>query len=424
MLEVIKALLDKGADPTLNDSKGSTALWYAMEDPSGGDETVKLLTKEDFWTKNKYKMSLQKFVNQPDPTDPTGKLKTRERGINKEAQEFLADLSKKQQQELNERLKKAIDNDEVDTFTELIKDGADPFIKNNQGQTCLHITTQLHKDNIVKKLITYISEQKKNNEISTWVNTHDNNGKTAYALAVELKEKNVEKSEEPHFNMQMYNKKKEAKENGKIYEEIINLLEPYLYSNIIHRQIKKTNTPEEIKKIKNLIENPQTDINQKNNNGTCLYEAVSAENKDVVKLLLENKNIDPNSENEDLYSPLYLAVWRENDEIVKLLLDNKKININAICRNNSEKQQTPLNKAVANKNVAIVKLLLEHNADRTIKNSDGKTPEEVARSMDVKELIELFEQKNNPSELNVLTKLLEVLKDRLTDLLRAVKNLA
>lgn len=125
-----------------------------------------------------------------------------------------------------------------------------------------------------------------------------------------------------------------------------------------------------------------------------LFLAVNNENKEIVKLLLSNKNINVNQmsifyrySSERIHdfqvdntrfevnkNPLHLAIEKGNIEIVKLLLQCEKIDINSLkiyktygdddeCYSNWLKitEQTPLHVAIEQNNIEIINLLLKNN---------------------------------------------------------------
>ena len=49
---------------------------------------------------------------------------------------------------------------------------------------------------------------------------------------------------------------------------------------------------------------------------------------------------------------------------------------------------TPLIEACKNYNVDMIKLLLEHDADPNIKNNSGKTPLDIAKTKEIKSLLQ------------------------------------
>ncbi len=93
-------------------------------------------------------------------------------------------------------------------------------------------------------------------------------------------------------------------------------------------------------------------------------------------------------------SALHMACANGHIEMVKYLLDVLHCEIN--IKNTSE--NTPLSWAALNGQKEVVKILLEHNADYEIKNSQGKTPSEVAYDSGNLEIAEMITQKEIESK--------------------------
>lgn len=93
--------------------------------------------------------------------------------------------------------------------------------------------------------------------------------------------------------------------------------------------------------------------------------AIENKNIEIVKILMQNKNIDVNvkyilSKNGEK-TPLHMAIEEESIEIAKLLIQNKNIDINTICITEDEKK-TALHMAVQKESIDIVKLLLQNES--------------------------------------------------------------
>ncbi len=175
-----------------------------------------------------------------------------------------------------------------------------------------------------------------------------------------------------------------------------------------------TTSAENAEIVKLLLEHKADPNSKDSDDSTSLFCAVDNCNVKIAKLLLEH-NADPNVKNSYDNTPLFRAVDRCNVEIVKLLLEHKadpnskgrmfdygvvsslhravdKCNVEIVKlllehKANPNTEDATLHKAVDNGNVEIVKLLLEHKADPNVKDSYGKTP--------------LFRAADSPSSDNV-----------------------
>ena len=82
-----------------------------------------------------------------------------------------------------------------------------------------------------------------------------------------------------------------------------------------------------------------------------------------------------------------ILYFRGNLEVAQVLL-HKDVNVNAV--KNKGNKETPLHDACMNGHVSTAQLLLEHGADRTIRNGDGLTAFQCAKSKGHTEVTELF----------------------------------
>lgn len=67
-----------------------------------------------------------------------------------------------------------------------------------------------------------------------------------------------------------------------------------------------------------------------------LHLAVSMSNSDIIGLLLKHPNIDINIKSSNLRTPLHIAVIKQKTEIIQLLLQQKTIDVNALDENNKK----------------------------------------------------------------------------------------
>ena len=103
---------------------------------------------------------------------------------------------------------------------------------------------------------------------------------------------------------------------------------------------------------------------------------------DTINLLI-SLGLDINKQDIKGNTLLHVAAFCNNSsDIVTFLLNNgAKLNIQ------SESGNTPLHVASMMNNIQIVQLLLDHGADITIKNNEGKTAEDKAKSALIKNLL-------------------------------------
>ncbi len=143
----------------------------------------------------------------------------------------------------------------------------------------------------------------------------------------------------------------------------------------------------------NLFLQAGMDVNDVDSAGTpMLCNAVRADQKEIVQLLLD-KGADVNIISKDRgYSPLMDAIWRENVELADLFIKNGA-NLNLI----SNDGQTPLILAVGNGNVRLCELLAQHDADGKIKDHMNMTAYGYAKLFKktaIQEILEKYEKAN------------------------------
>src|SRR5690606_27566053 len=111
------------------------------------------------------------------------------------------------------------------------------------------------------------------------------------------------------------------------------------------------------------------------NSDTALHFACQKGNEQLVRLLLNNKNIEPNIENNNNIPALYLACSENFYAIVKLLIENKKTDINRGHPFQGVSEIRVLHLACVNKNAKMVRILLDHeNIDPNVQDDGGYTP--------------------------------------------------
>ncbi len=136
--------------------------------------------------------------------------------------------------------------------------------------------------------------------------------------------------------------------------------------------------------LKNLINENDTIINQKNKEGFTLLILASYKGKnEIVDFLLKN-GAEVNAISE-MGTALMAAVVINNTEIIKRLIDaGADVNLS------DNAQRTALHLAVQFRNKSSVELLLFYNADKTKIDSKGKTAFEYAVFSGNNEIINLL----------------------------------
>lgn len=101
--------------------------------------------------------------------------------------------------------------------------------------------------------------------------------------------------------------------------------------------------------------------------GTPLFIASQEGHEKVVKLLLDNSNVDVNKATEDGATPLFIACCNGHEKVAKLLLEHPNIEVDKARHNGC----TPLHAACQNGHEKIVKLLLSKPAVEVDEATDG-----------------------------------------------------
>ena len=136
-----------------------------------------------------------------------------------------------------------------------------------------------------------------------------------------------------------------------------------------------------------LIKMPNLKINCfGEDNCTPLFLATMLFYNQIVKILLEREDIDPNILSVG-YVPLQIAVLKNNLEAVKLLVNDKRTDLNAQGKDGD----TALHYAISLKEIEIVKILLDSNRiDVNAVNNELNTPLHQAALFNFIEAVELL----------------------------------
>ena len=156
--------------------------------------------------------------------------------------------------------------------------------------------------------------------------------------------------------------------------------------------------------VRDLLEKG-ADINVENKHGWTALHWATANNPNVLKVLLEKLEKDGmtdkiNAQDRYGWTPLHVAARDGTPEVVQALVENGA-NINAQDENGC----TPLHIAVQNGTLEQVKALLEAGADKSIKNKEGKTPRDL-----IEERLKNEKVPNKKPELGQIKKALDAKK--------------
>lgn len=130
--------------------------------------------------------------------------------------------------------------------------------------------------------------------------------------------------------------------------------------------------------VKLLLDQDDIQVDPKTNQGmTPLHMACTGGYLDIAMLLLK-KGADVNAQDNRGISPLFFAVAKDHPDVVKLLLEQKGILVDL---QEMSYGYAPLHQAAEGGNIVMIKLLVEQgNAGTSLKNKAGETPLKVAKA--------------------------------------------
>ncbi|XP_052902367.1 ankyrin repeat domain-containing protein 27-like [Anopheles moucheti] len=135
----------------------------------------------------------------------------------------------------------------------------------------------------------------------------------------------------------------------------------------------------------------RVDLNAVNGEGyTALHVAAMHGNVEMVRVLLEHK-VNPTIRLKSGATALHLATRERRLRIVRMLLS--RCAIADIVDLKDSRGDTPLHYAVEQNNLQLVQMLLEADADRSIRNLQGKRPIDIAKNNLYFNVVNLLEQR-------------------------------
>ena len=342
--DIVKLLLENGADPNIQSNLGFTALIYAS--CIGGIDCVRMLLDHNA------DINLKKYSSGSSAlffASYTGNMK-------------LVKILLKQK-DVNTNIQRndgatplyiASQNGHLEIVERLLKKKVNPNSPRETGATPLYIASQNGHLEIVERLLQEDANP----------NTPNETGATPLFIAsqkghLKIVERLLEENADPNM----------PHETG--------ATPLYIASQNDHLEI-----------VERLLKENANPNAPRDNGATPLYIASQNGHLEIVERLLK-ENANPNTPCDDGATPLYIASQNGHLEIVERLL-KEKVNPNTSCDDGS----TPLYIASQNGHLEIVERLLEKNANSNTPRDNGATPLYIASQKGHLEIVERLLQDN------------------------------
>ncbi|XP_020894695.2 serine/threonine-protein phosphatase 6 regulatory ankyrin repeat subunit C, partial [Exaiptasia diaphana] len=290
---------------------------------------------------------------------------------------------------------KAIFDGNNELSRELITQGEDPNVRDDEGRTPLMCAAFKGNKEIAEILIdagSEVNQRNHNKQTALFHSIANNNEVVARLLALKRADVNVS-------DIYRQTPLLSAAENDN--KEVARLLiEKGADVNVSD---KDGQTPlfsaakNDNKEVARLLIEKGADVNVSDMDGqTPLFSAAQYDNEKVARLLIE-KGADINVSDNDKITPLFSAATNNNEEVARLLIE-KGADVNV----SNKDGQTPLFSAATNNNEEVARLLIEKGADVNVSNKDGQTPLFSAATNNNEEVARLLIEKG--ADVNVCDK--------------------
>ena len=255
----------------------------------------------------------------------------------------------------------------------LHKLGKSVLFKDEDGNNILHLAMQQTNIEVPKWLLSL-------NGVKNLINAFNHNQKSPLVLAIENKSPmasilmdNVDNIKKD-LDLTKLPTMSKAISGGHVgYLQLLHNLGKNVLikdddgNNILHLAVKQDNV--EVPKWLLSLKGVKSLINDTNHQSlTPIHEAVKNSNLKAIKLLIKH-GAKVNSKNESNVTPLHSAAMKTSTEMVEILIKNGA-KINAQDKNG----YTPMHCAAMKVQVEIIRLLWKHGGDTNIKDKSGRTP--------------------------------------------------
>ncbi|CAK8998212.1 Ankyrin-2 (ANK-2) (Ankyrin-B) (Brain ankyrin) (Non-erythroid ankyrin) [Durusdinium trenchii] len=394
-LDVLKALLEQGADKDLKDDEGKTALYWAVQKDSMQMVQALLATgaAKDIQTNlghtALHRAAKKGHVEIVKELLAAGATKEIQDNNGKTAADLASDEDHLEVLELLEEpaavfsrwtVHKAAAKGRVDVLKALLEKGDDKDLQNDEGQTALHIAANNGHVETVKELLAVGAAHDIQEKDGGWTALHWAARNGHVEIAQELLTAGAEKDSQKSDGWTPL--------HNAAYRDHVAIVRELLAAGV-RKDIKQEDgkTAADIAwdkdhlEVLELLEEPAAVFSR-----WTVHKAAAKGRVDVLKALLE-KGDDKDLQNDKGWTALHLGASKGHVEIVQALLAAgaaKDIQTNT-------GSDTPLHLAVWNNHVAIVRELLAAGAEKDIKQGTGKTAADLARQKGHTEILELLE---------------------------------
>ena len=261
----------------------------------------------------------------------------------------------------NTSLHRAAEEGDLPALQSLLAKHVDPGMKNKQGQTPLHSAAKKGHVEIVKELLANPNVR---------ADSVDEDGRTPLSHAVE----------NGHFEIV-----KALLDSGRVNPDLADKNGRTLLSHAAEKGRFD---------LIDLLLKAGAHPNLPDNHGLIpIHYAAMKGHRNATATLLSNEQALPNQQGKDGKAALHHAVENQHIEVIKLLLENKEVDIKEVDINLADqKGNTPLHYAVNKKHPGIAQLLLE-KSDRikpNLQNTEGLTPLALAAQKNIVSVLKIL----------------------------------
>ena len=155
--------------------------------------------------------------------------------------------------------------------------------------------------------------------------------------------------------------------------------------------------------VKYMMQDERVDVNKQgyNNKGSPFHISCHLGHLDIVKHMMQDERVDVNKQREGGWSPLHASI--KHRYVFKLLAEDARVNINVT----SVIRKTPLHWACYKLGndyaLRLVKFLISsgRHLDVKLRNREGKTPKDIAKSRGYESVVDLLESYENDKEKTI-----------------------